>query len=155
MTSAGALTELSVTTAATGSPSISKIIPSAGTLKSIGAANRNRARAVNIVAVLMILFGIAEAFAGIRHNFFGIHTANVSMSAYLGATIGVLYAIAGALILTMKKRVVALALVLLILVIIGRVAMVVTGFYPIDSRPQLVAIALGTTIAVAFAIFIN
>jgi hypothetical protein len=73
----------------------------------------------------------------------------------LGAAIGLLYAVAGALILTMKKPAVTLALVLLILVIIGRVAMVVTGFYPIDSRPQLVAITLGTTIAAAFAIFIR
>ena len=103
----------------------------------------------------MILFGIAEVFTGFRHNFFGIHTTNVSMAAYLGAAIGVLYAVAGALILTMKKPAVALALVLLILIIIGRVAMVVTGFYPIDSRPQLVAITLGTTIAAAFAIFIR
>jgi hypothetical protein len=39
-------------------------------------------------------------------------------------------------------------------VIIGCISMVVTGLYPIDSRPQLVAIALGTSIAAAFAIFI-
>jgi hypothetical protein len=40
---------------------------------------------VNIVAVLLILFGIAEVFTGFRHSFFGIHTANVSMAAYLAA----------------------------------------------------------------------
>jgi cation transporter-like permease len=54
----------------------------------------------------------------------------------------------------MNKRAVALALLLLIVVIIGCISMVVTGLYPIDSRPQLVAIALGTSIAAAFAIFI-
>jgi hypothetical protein len=54
----------------------------------------------------------------------------------------------------MNKRAAALALLLLIVVIIGCISMVVTGLYPIDSRPQLVAIALGTSIAAAFAIFI-
>lgn len=126
-----------------------------GTSKSIESAIRKRARAVDVVAVLMILFGIAEVVTGFRHDFFGIHTANVTMAAYLGAAIGVLYAVAGLLILTMKKTAVAFALVLLIVVIIGRIAMVVMGLYPIGSRLQLVAIALGTSIAAAFAIFIR
>jgi hypothetical protein len=126
-----------------------------GTSKSIEPAIRKRARAVDVVAVLMILFGIAEVVTGFRHDFFGIHTAHVTMAAYLGAAIGVLYAVAGVLILTLKKTAVAFALVLLIVVIIGRIAMVVTGLYPIDSRLQLVAIALGTSIAAAFAIFIR
>jgi hypothetical protein len=56
-----------------------------GTPKSIEPTIRKRARAVNIVAVLLILFGIAEVFTGFRHSFFGIHTANVSMAAYLAA----------------------------------------------------------------------
>lgn len=116
---------------------------------------RKHDRVVNVVAVLMILFGLSEVVTGFRHRFFGIHTAHVTMATYLGVAIGVLYAVAGALILTMKKPAVALALVLLIVVILGRIAMVFTGLYPIDSGLQLVAIAMGTSIAAAFAIFIG
>lgn len=103
----------------------------------------------------MIIFGIAEVVTGFRRNFFGIHTSDVATATYLGAAIGFLYSVAGILILTMKRPAVALALVLLIMVIIGRIVLVVTGLYPIDSRPQMVAIALGTATAAAFAIFIR
>jgi hypothetical protein len=98
-----------------------------GTSKSIALFIRKRDRTVNIVAVLMILFGIAEVVTGFRHNFFGIHIAHVATATYLGTAIGVLYSVAGALILTMKRPAVALALLLLIVVIIGRITVVVTG----------------------------
>jgi hypothetical protein len=103
----------------------------------------------------MITFGMAEVVTGITHNFFGIATAKASASAYAGAAIGVLYVVAGLLILSMKRRAAALAIVLLIADIVGRVAMVVTGIYPIDSLKQTVAIILGTSIVAVFAIYVR
>ena len=103
----------------------------------------------------MIVFGIAEVVTGFSHNFFGVHTARVTIATYAGAAIGVLYSVAGLLVLTMKRTAVALALVLLIAVIAGRIAMVVTGLFPTDSLRQTVAIALGTSIAIAFTVYIR
>jgi peptidoglycan/LPS O-acetylase OafA/YrhL len=117
--------------------------------------NQNRPRGVVVVALLMILFGLAEVTTGITHNFFGISTARVTSSAYAGVAIGALYAMAGLLILSMKKRAAALAIVFLILDIVGRIAMVVTGLYPVHPFGQAIAIILGTSIVAIFAVYIG
>jgi peptidoglycan/LPS O-acetylase OafA/YrhL len=115
---------------------------------------RNRPRGVTVVALLMILFGLAEVVTGFTHQFFGVTTANGTISAYAGASIGVLYAAAGLLVLTMMKWAAALAIVCLAADVVGRVAMVLTGLYPLDSPGQTFAIVTGTAIVVAFAIYI-
>src|SRR4029453_16824197 len=115
---------------------------------------RGHHRLVSIVALLMILFGLAEVVTGFSHNFLGIHIADVTSASYAGAAIGLLYATAGLLVLTRNKRAVALAVALLFVVISGRIAMVVTGLYPTDSFKQTGSIILGTSIVVAFAIYI-
>jgi len=117
--------------------------------------NQNRPRGIVVVALLTITFGLAEVTTGFTHNFFGISTASVTASVYAGAAVGVLYAMAGLLILSMKKRAAAIAIVFLIAVIIGRIAMVVTGLYPVDSFKQILAIIVGTSIVAVFAVYIR
>src|SRR5262245_4040432 len=68
---------------------------------------------IGVVAMLMILFGLAEIVTGLTHDFFGITTSAATIFTYASALIGALYAAAGALLLTMKKRAAALAVVLL------------------------------------------
>ena len=116
---------------------------------------QNRPRDIVIVALLMIVFGLAEVATGLTHNFFGISTAQVTAAVYAGIALGVLYAVAGLLILSMRRRAAALAMVLLVADIVGRVAMVVAGLYPIDSLKQRAAIILGTSIVAVFAIYIR
>lgn len=120
-----------------------------------GSVSPNRPRGIVIVALLMIVFGLAEVATGLTHNFFGISTAKVTAAAYAGVALGALYAVAGLLILSMKRRAAALAMVLLVADIVGRVAMVVAGLYPIDSLKQRVAIILGTSIVAVFAIYVR
>jgi hypothetical protein len=55
----------------------------------------------------------------------------------------------------MQKRAAALAIVLLGADIIGRVALVVVGFYPTDSLENTFSIIAGTGIAVIFAVYIG
>ena len=55
----------------------------------------------------------------------------------------------------MKKWAAALAIVLLIADIIGRIALVMAGLYPVDSFEQTFAIVMGTAIAAIFAIYIG
>jgi hypothetical protein len=62
---------------------------------------------------------------------------------------------AGLPILSMRRRAAALAIILLILVIMGRMAMVVMSLYPFDSFKQILAIILGTFIVAAFAVYIG
>src|SRR5262249_20108172 len=116
---------------------------------------RRSNRVLKIVALLMILFGAAEVVTGISHNFFGVYIARTGVATYAVAAIGCLYAAAGLLILTMKRRAAVLALVLLGVVIGGRIAVAVTGLYPTGSVKQVVAIAVGTSIAIGFAIYIR
>jgi hypothetical protein len=55
----------------------------------------------------------------------------------------------------MKRRAAAVAIVFLIIVIIGRISMVVAGLYSVDSFKQALAMFLGTSIVVFFAIYIG
>jgi hypothetical protein len=117
--------------------------------------NQSRPRGITAVALLMIVFGLAEVTTGFTHRFFGLSTAQVAISTFLGAAIGVLYAVAGWLILSMKKRAAAVAIVLLIVDIAGRIGMVVAGLYPVDSFKQVLAIILGTSMVAVFAAYIG
>ncbi len=116
---------------------------------------QSRPRTITVAAILMIVFGSAEVRTGLTHKFFGLSTAPVTLSTYIGMAIGSLYAAAGLLILTMKRRAAGIAIVLLIVVILGRIGMVVAGLYPVDSVKQILAILLGTSIACVFAIYIR
>ncbi len=117
-------------------------------------ADRSRPRGVEIVAFLMIVFGLAEVATGFTHEFFGPTTALGAVSAYGGASIGALYAAAGLLVLIPRKWAAALAIGCLAADVVGRVAMVLTGLYPVDSMLQIFAMATGTAIVIAFAIYI-
>jgi len=126
-----------------------------GIKKSMEAVNQGRPRGIIIVAFLMILFGLAEVVTGFTHNFFGITTSQVTIFTYSAAAIGAFYVVAGLLILTMRKWAAALAIMLLGADIIGRVALVVVGLYPIDSLKNTLGIIAGTVIAIIFAIYIG
>ena len=107
------------------------------------------------IPVLMILFGVAEALAALTHHFFGVRIAEDHIASYAGAAIGTLYAVAGLLVLTMRKFAVAAAIVLLVLVIAGRIAMLLAGLYVIDTTKQILALSGGTAIAAGFAVHIG
>ena len=79
----------------------------------------------------------------------------VSLATYGAATVGALYAIGGLLLLTMKKWAAWLAMVCLVLVIVGRIVLVLTGLYPLTSFLQDISIIIGTALAIIFAIYIG
>ena len=110
---------------------------------------------ITIVAVLMILFGLAEVITGFRHEFFGLTTAQVLISTILGAALGLFYFVGGLLILTHKRWAAITAIALLCGDVFGRIAMVVTGLYPLSSFMQTFAILVGTAIAAFFAVYIG
>jgi hypothetical protein len=117
--------------------------------------NQNRPWGIIIVAVLMILFGLAEVVTGFTHNFLGlISTNDVALATYGAAGVGTLYAIGGLLLLTMKKLAAKFAIACLVLVILGRILLVWTGLYPLASFLQDISIIIGTLLALIFAIYI-
>ncbi len=103
----------------------------------------------------MVLAGLAEVVTGITHNFFGITTSGLDVFTFSSAAIGLFYAVAGLLILTMKKWAAKLALILLGADIFGRIALVAAGLYPVDTPRNTFAIIAGTTIAVLIAGYIG
>jgi hypothetical protein len=113
-----------------------------------------RPRIITIFASLMVIFGLAEVVTAFTHNFFGLHTSQRVISTCIVGAIGICYALAGIAIFTMKRRAATLAITLLLVVIAGRISMVLTGLYPVNSFKQVVAIIIGTSIAAGFAIFI-
>ena len=112
-------------------------------------------RGLTIIGVLMILFGGAEVITGFTHKFLGISTAIGVTSTFLTSGIGTLYAVAGLLVVTMRRWAASLALACLVVVVAGRIALVVTGLFPLDSFEQTFAITVGTGIAASFAIYIG
>jgi hypothetical protein len=117
--------------------------------------SESRHRGLTAVAVLMILFGLAEVVTSFTHKFFGVSTAAARAGTYMGAAVGALYILSGLLVLTMRKWAAALAIVCLAADIAGRIALVETGFYPTDSFRQEFAIVTGTAIVAIFAIYIG
>ncbi len=120
-----------------------------------GPAQQRRRRDLMVIAGLMILFGLAEVVTSVTHNFFGVNTAEGPSSTVAGAIIGLLYVLSGIFILPFKKWGAILAIVCLAVDVAGRVAMVMTGLYPLDSAKQTFAIILGTLIAAVFAVYIG
>jgi hypothetical protein len=114
-----------------------------------------RPRGLTLVAILMILFGVIEVVTAFTHHFVGISTSESTLFTASAATIGLCYTVGGGLLLTMKKRAAALTIVLLIADILGRIALVVAGLYPLNSLEQIIGIVGGTAIAIVFAISIG
>jgi len=118
--------------------------------------SQKRPLGIMLVAALMILFGLAEVVTGFTHNFLGlISTASVTLATYGATGVGALYAIGGLLLLTMKKQAARLAMMCLVGVIAGRIVLVLTGLYPVNSFLQIFSIIIGTSIAIIFAIYIE
>lgn len=117
--------------------------------------NRKRSLGITIVAVLMIIFGLAEVATSLTGNFLGVvSTSTATTSTYIGVAIGISYIVSGLLVLTMKRRALSAALVLLGIDVIGRIALVLTGFYPTNSFKNTFSIIAGTAIVVIFAIYL-
>jgi len=110
---------------------------------------------VTAVAILMIVFGLAEVTTGFTHQFLGLSTSRDAISTWAGAAIGVCYAVAGVLVLSMRKRAAGVAIVLLVADVLGRLGMVVLGLYPLDSVRQIAAVSVGTAVVVAVGMYIG
>ena len=108
-----------------------------------------------LVAALMIVFGLAEVVTGFTHQFLGLTTAQIDVSTYLGVALGLFYVVGGLLILTKKRWAAIVAIVLLCGDVLGRIAMVVFGLYPVGSFRQSFGIIVGTAIAACFAVYIG
>jgi hypothetical protein len=114
-----------------------------------------RPRGIFVVALLMVLFGLAEVATGLTGNFLNVISATTSVTyTAASATIGIFYIVAGLLVLTMRRWGAALAIVLLCADIAGRAALVVTGLYPF-SGIDAASIVAGTAIAAIFALYIG
>ena len=114
-----------------------------------------RPRGIVIVALLMILFGLAEVVTGVTGNFMNVISATPTATyTFASVSIGAFYSLAGLLILTMRRWGAALAIILLVADIAGRTTMVVTGLYPFNGI-DAASIVAGTTIAAFFAIYIG
>jgi len=110
---------------------------------------------IKIVASLMILFGLAEICTGISHSFFGLVTSEGETATYIGIALGASYFIGGLCLLPNRKSFAVIAIVLLIFDITGRISMVITGLYPVNTLYQITGIVIGTGIAVFFAIYVG
>ena len=105
-------------------------------------------------ALLMIIFGIAETVTGVRHEFYGLVTTADTITKVVGFFLGLCYFFSGVLLLTFKRKPANIAFILLCIDVAGRLLMVITGMYPVDSTMQIVGITGGTSIAFLFAVYV-
>lgn len=118
--------------------------------------NQNRSLGITIVAVLMIIFGLAEIATGFTHDFLGLlSTASAAASTFGGVGIGALYAIGGLFLLSTKKWAAVIVEICLVIVVVGRISLVAFGYYPLNSFLQTFSIIVGTAIAIFFAIYVG
>jgi hypothetical protein len=109
---------------------------------------------IRIISALMVIFGIAEIHTGFSHKFFGVTTEPTVASTYAGAVLGLLYALAGGLCLVRKRWSIRAAITTLTVVVIGRIAMVVLGYFPITTAKQTFSIVAGTALAALFTLYL-
>jgi vacuolar-type H+-ATPase subunit I/STV1 len=110
---------------------------------------------IPMVALIMILIGLAEIDTGLTHSFFEILTSQGERSTYLGVLLGLFYLEGGILIIIKRKWAAGVTLGLLGGDVIGMVAMVLFGLYPVNSFDQAFTIVVGTAIAIFFLIYIG
>ena len=113
-----------------------------------------RHTAAFVIAMLMIVFGLAEVATSFNHEFFGLVTTTAVVTTVVGVILGLCYVVAGFLLATLRPRALTIAIVLLGVDVCGRVLMMVTGMYPMMSAKQSFGIIAGTAIAAAFAVFV-
>jgi hypothetical protein len=102
----------------------------------------------------MIAFGLAEIVTSFTHHFLGLSTARAARATWVGASVGVLYAVAGFLVLLERSRAFWAAVVFLALVIVGRAYLSASRLYPLDSFRQVLAMTMGTAVVIGFAIYL-
>jgi hypothetical protein len=107
-----------------------------------------------VLAVFMMTAGVAEVVTAFRHEFFGIRTSTQGLFTLSSVVIGLCYAAAGALVLTMRRRAALTALVLLGADVLGRLALVAAGLYPLDSWRNVFGIISGTVIVAGIATYL-
>ena len=113
-----------------------------------------RPMGILLASVLMVLFGLAEVATAFSHSFFGIATSQMSAEDYSSALIGSFYVLAGLFVLTMKKWGANLTILFLIADILGRLGLVVSGLYPLNTVENTFGIVTGTIIAFVFLAYI-
>ena len=109
---------------------------------------------VLIIAILMIIFGLAEVITGFRHEFFGLVTSEENFTTIVGVILGLSYFFAGITLLIYKRWSLNITIVLLLIDISGRLLMMITGMYPMDSVFQASGIIIGTLIATSFLVIV-
>ena len=119
------------------------------------AAKPTRTPVLMIIAAFAILAGLAEMVTGFTHDFFGTTTSSVILVTLVPALIGLFYAVSGVRLLTMKRWAARLALILLAADILGRIALVLAGFYPMGSIKNIFSFIAGTLIVALVAIYIG
>jgi hypothetical protein len=109
---------------------------------------------IYVAGTLMIVFGIAEVATGFRHRFFGLTTAQNTLATWLGVSLGGFYFFSGVLTLFRRKWSAIIAIILLCGDVVGRILMVVTSLYPVNTVFQTVGIVIGTGIAAFFTVYL-
>ncbi len=109
------------------------------------------ARGILVIAVLTIVFGLAEVVTSFTHSFFGLSTSETILSTLIGALLGCCYLSSGLLLFTGCKWAADLAVILLCIDVAGRIAMVLLGLYPLAPFRQAFGIIAGTLLAAFFA----
>ncbi len=107
-----------------------------------------------VIAVLMVLFGLAEVITSFTHSFFGLSTSQTVLSTLLGAALGICYLVGGLVLFVGRRWAAVLAISLLSVNVAGRIVMVLGGLYPLDSFRQAFGIIVGTLLAAFFAVYI-
>jgi len=108
-----------------------------------------------VAAALMIVFGLAEVATGFRHRFFMLHGADSLVFTVIGATLGLCYIASGVLVLVHTRRALFAAGALLAVDVVGRIALVIGGQFPVESAQQIAGITAGTAIALVFCVVVT
>jgi hypothetical protein len=104
-----------------------------------------------LMSVTLILFGIMEVVTSFRHSFFVIETAASAGRTVACASSGACCIAAGSLILAGRRGMARVAIVLLLLIVVGRLGVVVADLFLGEATTHGVDIVASTAVALVFA----
>jgi uncharacterized membrane protein len=109
---------------------------------------------LKLMSVVMILLGIAKVLTCLHHQFSLIETPGSAWTTAAAVPAGACYIAAGGLLLAARQQTARIALILMILVVVGRIGWLMANLFPIGTSTQVMDIAANTVLALGFTIIL-
>jgi hypothetical protein len=107
---------------------------------------------LKLMSAAMVLLGLVEVLTCLHHRFSVIDTPGSAWTTAARVPVGACYIAAGCLLFAPRQQTARVALILLILVVIGRIGWLMANLFPLGASTQVMDIAASVVLALGFTV---